>query len=131
MKLVAKGTSIDPSLFERLTHHSLRGALDLHVIAETSLDSALLSRELDMRLESDHELQNILHRSGDSGALKHALSHVRLSPALEFRLTVMMRQRPALFEHTSPGSHHHHGNRGALSAASRSIRRGPAWCLVP
>jgi len=101
IKLVAKGTRIDRSFYDKLAKHkltaspidrclSVRGAVTPHDLA---LDAARL-------LDKEPQLARMANALPDKLLLQNGLSQIYLNDTLAFKLTLAREKRPALYQHS-------------------------------
>lgn len=101
IKLVAKGTRIDRSFYDKLVKHkltaspidrclSVRGAVTPHDLA---LDAARL-------LDEEPQLAHMANSLPDKLLLRNGLSQIYLNDTLAFKLTLAREKRPALYRHS-------------------------------
>lgn len=101
IKLVAKGTRIDRSFYDKLAKHkltaspidsclSVRGAVTPHGLA---LDAARL-------LDKEPQLARMANALPDKLLLRNGLSQIYLNDTLAFKLTLAREKRPALYQHS-------------------------------
>jgi HD-GYP domain-containing protein (c-di-GMP phosphodiesterase class II) len=101
IKLVARGTKIDPRLREKLSGHRISGVmLEKSVSIAGGVTPASLARDAARLIDKDHWLAVLAAKSGDPAALRHGLSRVALADALRFRLTVAREERAELYRHS-------------------------------
>ena len=100
VKLVSKGSQVSQQQFARLAQHRLTVPLDKALASEHTLDAASLAMAASKILDNDNVYCRLTNRSGDPLAIKQALAALKLPPPLWQRLTVMLAQRPAMFEHS-------------------------------
>ncbi len=101
IKLVARGTRIDPRLREKLMGHRLSGmSLEKSLAITQGVSAESLSTDLSRLIDKDPWFRQLLAKSGDPGAMRHGVSRLPLPHEILFRLTLAREQRPELYQHT-------------------------------
>ena len=100
IKLVEKGTRIDPRLYDRLIEHKLREPIDSQLAVEGAVDVAGIV-QLAERMVAERVLpRQLAAHLKTTTPLTAPLKRIPLPPPLAFKLTVMREQQPDLFEHS-------------------------------
>lgn len=101
IKLVARGSRIDPRLREKLTGHRLAGmALEKNLAIADGVTPELLALDTARLIDGDTWLVRLATRSGDPGAMRHGAVRLKIPPEILFRLSVAREQRPSLYRHS-------------------------------
>jgi putative nucleotidyltransferase with HDIG domain len=100
MKLIAAGSRISSSQFERLTAHRLAVPLDQSLVAEKPVDGAVLAMEATKIIESDAIYRRLTTRAGDPLGIRHGLTNLKIPTVLQTRLTVMRERRNEIYMHS-------------------------------
>ncbi len=100
MKLIAKGALINSAMLARLTSHKLSASLDRLLVARIPVDATCILHDADKLVESDPRYRQIMARTGDALAFKHALGDLRLPDAILLRMTVMRERFGSMYDHS-------------------------------
>lgn len=101
IKLVAGGTRIDAGLQEKLRGHRFSGAgLETGLSIAGAVSPVSLATDIGRLIDADAWHARLTAKSGDPGALRHAVAHLKLPQEILFRLTVARDQRPDLYQHS-------------------------------
>ena len=101
IKLIARGTKIDERLLKKISEHRLSGtALEKSISIAGSVTPASLANDISRLISDDAWFRQLAAKSGDSGAMHHGASRLKLHHEILFRLTVVREQRPELYRHS-------------------------------
>lgn len=100
IKLVAKGSRLTPTQFERLTQHKLSAPLDHMIDSEDPVDAQYLATAAARILDHEPVYARMAAHTGDALAVKHGLASLKLPHPALMRLTVMREKRGQSFEHS-------------------------------
>lgn len=101
VELIAAGTRVDSSWYERLTEHRLAAALDEQLSVQNLVDIRALEAQVHV-LSGSTALGRLLQLAmGDKHyMLLEVLRHMKWPAGASFKMTVMRSQLPDLFEHS-------------------------------
>ena len=101
IKLVARGTRIDPRLREKLLGHRLSGmSLEKSLAINHGVSPETLTSDIGRLIDKTPWFKQLLAKSGDPGAMRHGVSRLKLPHEILFRLTLAREQRSGLYQHT-------------------------------
>lgn len=100
IKLVAKGTRIDSSFYEKLAKHKLTASpIDRCLCVRDAVTAHDLALDAAHMLDEDPQLARMATALPDSLLLRNGLSQIYLNDALAFKLTLAREKRPVLYQH--------------------------------
>ena len=101
IKLVARGAKIDEHLREKIAGHRLSGTtLEKSLSIAGGVTSESLAKDVSRLIDEEAWFKLLAVQSGDSGAVRHGASRLKIHPQVLFRLTVAREQRQELYRHT-------------------------------
>ena len=101
IKLVARGAKIDEHLREKIAGHRLSGTtLEKSLSIAGGVTPESLAKDVSRLIDEEAWFKLLAVQSGDSGAVRHGASRLRIHPQVLFRLTVAREQRQELYRHT-------------------------------
>ena len=101
IKLVARGAKIDEHLREKIAGHRLSGTtLEKSLSIAGGVTPESLAKDVSRLIDEEAWFKLLAVQSGDSAAVRHGASRLRIHPQVLFRLTVAREQRQELYRHT-------------------------------
>ena len=101
IKLVARGAKIDEHLREKIAGHRLSGTtLEKSLSIAGGVTPESLAKDVSRLIDEEAWFKLLAVQSGDSGAVRHGASRLKIHPQVLFRLTVAREQRQELYRHT-------------------------------
>ena len=101
IKLVARGAKIDEHLREKIAGHRLSGTtLEKSLSIAGGVTPESLAKDVSRLIDEETWFKLLAVQSGDSAAVRHGASRLRIHPQVLFRLTVAREQRQELYRHT-------------------------------
>jgi HD-GYP domain-containing protein (c-di-GMP phosphodiesterase class II) len=100
LKLVAKGTSINSHLFDKLVHHKLLPQIDQCLSVENSINTQDLKNETLELLKKNPFLQSQIDSLPDCPDILNIIGDIHLNSTLAFKLTIAHKQQPELISHS-------------------------------
>ena len=101
IKLVARGAKIDEHLREKIAGHRLSGTtLEKSLSIAGGVTPESLAKDVSRLIDEEAWFKLLAVQSGDSGAVRHGASRLRIHSQVLFRLTVAREQRQELYRHT-------------------------------
>lgn len=98
IKLIERGTQVDPKLYERLIRHKLSTPLEDSLLAQDSVGGKNLRAAAERLIERRPVLAHLLQHVQPQ--LLEALESVPLPPPIAFQLSVQRDVHPALFQYS-------------------------------
>lgn len=100
IKLVSQGTRIRSDLYEKLTRHRLKDALDNLLSTNPATTGSVLLEDVLAQRNNEPVLALLGTLSSDPLSLRQDVGQLQLPKTVALKLTVMREQRRSLYEHT-------------------------------
>ncbi|MDR3390373.1 MAG: HD domain-containing phosphohydrolase [Sulfuriferula sp.] len=101
IKLVAKGTHIDSSFYDKLVRHKLtESPIDRSLSVKDAVTPEDIERDALALLDADTQLSLMADALPNSGVLHNTLAKIHLNDTLAFKLTLARETRPKLYRHS-------------------------------
>ncbi|MDP2879684.1 MAG: HD domain-containing phosphohydrolase [Sulfuricella sp.] len=101
IKLVAKGTRIDRSFYDKLAKHKLTASpIDRCLSVRGAVTPYDLALDATRLLDKEPQLARMANALPDKLLLRNGLSQIYLNDTLAFKLTLAREKRPAFYQHS-------------------------------
>lgn len=100
IKLVAKGTRIDRSFYDKLVKHKLTASpIDRCLSVKDAVTPHVLALDAARLLDEEPQLARMANALPDKLLLRNGLTQIYLNDTLAFKLTLAREKRPVLYQH--------------------------------
>ncbi len=100
IKLVAKGTRIDRSFYDKLVKHKLTASpIDRCLSVKDAVTPHVLALDAARLLDEEPQLACMANALPDKLLLRNGLAQIHLNDTLAFKLTLAREKRPVLYQH--------------------------------
>lgn len=100
IKLLDSGIHISTALHEKLVKHKLIPAIDECLSVEGAVTPQMLADDAEARLADDDAFHDLIHSEEARRQIVDTFRHIKLNPALSFKLTVTREQFPHIYRHS-------------------------------
>lgn len=100
IKLVAKGTRIDRSFYDKLVKHKLTASpIDRCLSVKDAVTPDVLALDAARLLDEEPQMARMANALPDKLLLRNGLAQIHLNDTLAFKLTLAREKRPVLYQH--------------------------------